>query len=111
MYGVSIDENMDGSKFEYMIADNYNPANDITEGFTTKVIPKYTWAVFSCKGTSNEALPDIHKKIFTEWLPNCKDYEIAAGYLIEQYSDPAEYTNGTQDEQYYGEIWIPVRQK
>lgn len=111
MYGVSIDENMDGSKFEYMIADNYNPANDITDGFTAKVIPRNTWAVFSCKGTSNETFPDIHKKIFTEWLPNCKDYEIAAGYLIEQYSDPSEYTNGIQDEQYYGEIWIPVRQK
>lgn len=111
MYGISIDKDMAGNEFEYLIADNYNPVKEIPAGFVTRVIPKHTWAVFACRGEMPHALQDVHKKIFSEWLPNCKDYEIAAGYNVEMYSDPAEYPKGVQDEHYYSEIWIPVRQK
>ncbi len=97
--------------FEYLIADNYNAAMDIPDGFVTKVIPKYTWAVFTCKGAMPQSMQDVNKKIFSEWLPNCKDYEIAAGYCIEMYNDPAEYPKGIQDENYYSEMWIPVKRK
>lgn len=111
MYGINIDESMGGNKFEYLIADNYNAAADIPEGFVTKVIPKFTWAVFPCKGAMPDALQEMNKKIYSEWLPNCRDYEIAAGYCIELYADPAEYPKGTQDERYYSEMWIPVKRK
>ncbi len=111
MYGVNIDESMGSDEFEYLIADNYNPAIEIPEGFVTKVIPAHTWAVFACKGAMPQSLQDVNKKIFSEWLPNCKDYEIATGCNIEMYSDPAEYPKGTQDEKYYSEIWIPVKMK
>lgn len=111
VYGVSIDENMDGNQFEYLIADNYNPIKEMTGDFVTRIIPKHTWAVFACKGPNPHSIQDVQKKIFSEWLPNCKDYEIAAGYNIEMYSDPAEYPKGVQDEKYYCEIWIPVRKK
>ena len=110
-YGINIDEAMCGNEFEYLIADNYNAAMDIPEGFVTKVIPKYTWAVFTCKGAMPQSMQDVNKKIFSEWLPNCKDYEIAAGYCIEMYSDPTQYPKGTQDENYYSEMWIPVKRK
>jgi AraC family transcriptional regulator len=111
MYGISIDENMTGNEFEYLIADNYNPVKEVPSGFVTKVIPKHTWAVFACRGAMPHAVQDVHKKIYSEWLPNCMDYEIAAGYNIEMYSDPAEYSKGVQDDHYYSEIWVPVRQK
>lgn len=111
IYGVNIDESMGGNEFEYLIADNYNPIVDVPEGFITKVIPPYTWAVFACRGAMPNSMQDVNKKIFSEWLPNCKDYEIAAGYCIEMYNDPTEYTNGTQDEKYYSELWIPVKKK
>ena len=41
----------------------------------------------------------IHRldKIFSEWLPNCKDYEIAAGYNIEMYTALSDYPKGNQD--------------
>jgi len=110
-YGINIDESMSGNEFEYLIADNYNAAMDIPEGFVTKVIPKYTWAVFTCKGAMPQSMQDVNKKIFSEWLPNCKDYEIAAGYCIEMYNNPAEYPKGLQDENYYSEMWIPVKRK
>jgi len=111
VYGINIDESMSGNEFEYLIADNYNARVDIPEGFVTKVIPKYAWAVFTCKGAMPQSMQDVNKKIFSEWLPNCKDYEIAAGYCIEMYSDPAQYPRGTQDENYYSEMWIPVKLK
>lgn len=111
MYGVCIDESMGADEFEYLIADNYNPAAELPDGLVTKVIPAHTWAVFACRGAMPQSLQDANKKIFSEWLPNCKDYQIAAGYNIEMYNDPAEYPKGTQDEKYYSEIWIPVKKK
>jgi len=111
MYGINIDESMSGNKFEYLIADNYNAAMDIPEGYVTKVIPKFTWAVFTCKGAMPQSMQDVNKKIFSEWLPNCKDYEIAAGCCIEMYNDPADYPKGTQDENYLSEMWIPVKRR
>lgn len=111
VYGINIDESMSGNEFEYLIADNYNAAMDIPEGFVTKIIPKYTWVVFTCKGAMPQSMQNVNKKIFSEWLPNCKEYEIAAGYCIEMYSNPSEYPKGVQDENYYSEMWIPVKQK
>ncbi|ALJ24341.1 AraC family transcriptional regulator [Lactobacillus gallinarum] len=109
MYGISIDKDMHGDEFEYLIADNYNPLKEIPAGFTTYLIPEYTWAIFPCRGA--KSMYDTHRKIFTEWLPQNKDYEIAAGYNIEMYSNPLDYAKGVEDENYYSEIWIPVRNK
>lgn len=111
MYGVCIDENMGSDEFEYLIADNYNPAMEVPEGFVTKVIPKHTWAVFACKGAMPDSLQDVNQKIFSEWLPNCKEHEIAASYNIEMYTDVRDYPKGNQDENYYSEIWIPIKKK
>ncbi|MDL2234888.1 AraC family transcriptional regulator [Christensenellaceae bacterium OttesenSCG-928-L17] len=111
MYGINTDEAMSGNTFEYLIADNYDASVDIPDGFVTKLIPKFTWAVFPCKGAMPEVMQNTNKKIYSEWLPNCKDYEIAAGYCVEMYDDPARYANGLQDANYYSEIWIPVKKK
>lgn len=111
MYGINMDQSMGGNEFEYMIADNYIPTLNVPEGFTTKVIPKHTWAVFACVGPASKSLQEINQKIFTEWLPNCKNYEIAEGYNIEMYSDAKEFPKGIEDEKYYCEIWIPVKAK
>ncbi len=111
MYGVCVDESMGSDEFEYLIADNYTTSSEIPDGFVTKVIPKHSWAVFACKGAMPASLQNTNQKIFSEWLPNCKDYEIAAGYNIEMYTNVADYPKGNQDENYYSEIWIPVQKK
>ena len=111
MYGINFDEEMKGDTFEYMIADLYNPVNEVPEGFVIRTIPSFTWAVFPCKGPMPTALQDVNTKIFSEWLPALKEYEFAAGYCVEYYDDPTKYAKGTMDENYYCEIWIPVRQK
>ena len=38
MYGINLDESMGGNEFEYLIADNYDPAKEIPDGFTTRTI-------------------------------------------------------------------------
>ena len=108
-YGINIDESMGQDSFEYLIADLYDPAAEISEGFTTRTIPAFTWAVFSCDGPMPAALQDVNTKIFSEWLPALREYEFAAGYCIEVYDAPDKYPNGTMDENYHSEIWIPVR--
>lgn len=111
MFGVNIDEEMSGNEFQYMIADVYNPAADIPEGFATRTIPAFTWAVFPCRGPMPKALQDVNTRIFSEWLPALRDYEYAAGYCIEMYDAVDKYPKGTDDENYYTEIWIPVKKK
>ncbi len=111
MYGISIGELMRADEFEFLIADNYIPAAETPDGIVTKIFPNCTWAVFACKGAIPKSLQSVYKKIFTEWLPNCKDYEFAADYNIEMYSNPADYPNGNKDKNYYSEIWIPVKKR
>ena len=55
-YGVNIDETMGKETFEYMIADPYLPQREVPEGFETRTIPAFTWAVFPCVGPMPDAL-------------------------------------------------------
>lgn len=102
MYGVCIDG--DGKDFDYLIADNYIPWEEIPEGCETRVIPAGTWAVFPCRGALPEALQSVNTKIWSEWLPSCKAYTLAGNYNIEMYAPPCE-----NDEETYSEIWVPVK--
>ncbi|MDE7358029.1 MAG: AraC family transcriptional regulator [Lachnospiraceae bacterium] len=109
MFGINIDPQMGNESFEYLIADIYNPSKDIPEGFTVKTIPAFTWAVFPCKGALPQSLQGVNTRIFSEWLPALHGYEFAAGYCVEMYDAPDKYPNGTSDENYYTEIWLPIK--
>ena len=111
MFGINIDPQMGTEKFEYLIADVYHPSVDIPKGFSVRTIPAFTWAVFPCKGALPQSLQDVNTKIFSEWLPALPEYEFAAGYCIEMYDAADKYPKGTSDENYYSEIWIPVKKK
>lgn len=111
MYGINLDADMTDDTFEYLIADNYNPAKEYPEGFVTRAIPAFTWAVFPCKGALPTSFQELNNKVFSEWLPANKEYEIASGCCVEMYDDPRNYPNGTLDENYYSEMWIPVKKK
>jgi len=87
-----------------MIADPYHPDREIPEGCVTKTFPAAAWVVFPCKGTLPKSLQDVNTRIWNEWLPNCREYELAGNYNVEMYSD-----GDTDSAEYYSEIWIPVR--
>lgn len=110
-YGINIDTEMRGDRFDYLIADPYDPAIAIPEGFTTRTIPAHTWAVFPCRGKMAEAMQAVNKQIFSEWLPANNAYDIAAGINIECYDDASKYPDGIHDVNYYSEVWVPVRKK
>ena len=74
MYGICVDS--DGKNFDYLIADNYLPWNEVPEGYETRVFPQGTWAVFPCRGALPKALQEVNTKIWSEWLPSCKVYPI-----------------------------------
>lgn len=101
MYGICLDG--DGTQFEYLIADNYLPWNEVPKGFVTRVIPAGTWAVFPCRGALPKALQDVNTKIWSEWVPACKSYKLAGNYNIEMYAPPCEKPEDT-----YSEIWVPL---
>ena len=111
MYGINMDESMGGSEFEYLIADNYDPAKEIPDGFATRTIPAHTWAVFPCTGKMPQALQELNRQIFSQWLPTNTEYKIAAGINVELYSDASKFEQGAQDQNYYVEAWIPVERK
>ena len=111
IYGINHDENMSGDTFEYLIADPCAPGAKAPYGYEIRTIPAFTWAVFPIRGAMPDALQNVNSRIFSEWLPGLKEYEFAAGYCVEYYDDPQKYAKGTQDADYYCEIWIPIRQK
>lgn len=98
MFGACVDGN--GKDFDYFIADMYFPWNEIPEGCTTKTFQSGTWAVFPYHGECPKALQDVNTKIWSEWLPNCRGYELVGNYNLEVYLDKE-----------YGEIWVPVKKK
>ena len=106
-YGLCDDE-IKGDQFNYMIADDYCEEVANSEGLEVKEIPEYTWAVFPCRGAMPQALQSVNTEVFNEWLPS-SNYEIAAGFNIEYYSDEKKYKLGAQDPEYYSEIWVPVK--
>jgi len=96
-YGVCLDGN--GGDFEYLIADYWQPGAPLPEGCVTRRIPGGTWAVFPVRGKLPEALQDVNRRIWNEWLPNSANFRLAGSYDVEWYSS---------DDNDYSEIWIPV---
>lgn len=101
MFGICLD--IDAKVFEYLIADNYLPWNEIPSGCVSKVIPAGSWAVFACRGALPNSLQETSTRIWSEWLPNSKEYKLRGNSYIELYAPPAARPEDT-----YCEIWIPV---
>lgn len=99
MFGLCMD--MNGSYFDYLIADNYLPWKEVPHGYETRTLPAGTWAVFPCKMKS---LQDTNTRMWKEWLPNCKDYKLGGDYNIELYAPPCEEDAAES----YCELWLPI---
>lgn len=103
MYGICMDLKEHDGIFDYYIADNYIPWEEIPEGCEVVVIRASIWAVFPVRGALPKALQDVNTRMWSEWLPNCKNYRLSANLNIEMYTPPAE-----KPEDNYNEIWLPV---
>ena len=103
MFGICTETS--DQMLEYLIADVYFPQAEIPTGCVTRTIPAGTWAVFPCRGPLVETIQRIEKQIWSDWVPNCREYRLAAEMTIEAYIEPPQ--ENPQDD--YNEIWIPVQ--
>ena len=94
-YGLCFEEN--GKNFSYMIADDYDSHKTFPEKYEKVDLPTNLYASFPCKGKIPETLQSINTKIWSEWVPNCKDYKLKGNYCLEVYYKPD-----------YAEIMIPI---
>ena len=103
MYGICVDLKEHEGAFDYYIADNYIPWQEIPAGCEALVIPASTWAVFPVRGALPKALQDVNTRMWSEWLPNCTQYRLSVNLNVEMYTPPAQ-----NPEDNYNEIWLPV---
>ena len=106
MFGICYEHSCDTKKFNYMIADTVAGKGKLPDKFVKKEIPARTWAIFPIKGAMPNALQEVNTRIWNEWLPNCREYELDGNINIEMYS-----CGDTSSADYYSEIWIPVKKK
>ena len=98
-FGVCIDTV--GKNFDYWIADLYSPWEEIPEGCETRVIPGSLWAQFPC---TLKTLQNVNTKIWSEWLPALKGYQLAGDFDVEVYL-PAKDNSGEMQIA----IWVPLK--
>ena len=102
VYGICMDDNGPDGEFEYWIADNYIPWQELPQDCKALVIPGGTWAVFPCK---LKTLQDTNTKMWKHWLPGCREYTLAGSYNIEMYGPLCSEDPGES----YVELWLPVK--
>ena len=100
-FGVCVD--MIGKNFDYWIADLYFPWEEKPEGCETRVIPGSLWAQFPC---TLETLQAVNTKIWSEWLPSLRGYQLAEDCEIEVYL-PSEDGSG----EIKTAIWVPLKKE
>lgn len=100
--GVSKDLDQLNDGFTYMVAIEGVPETP-PEGYVSTTIPAATWAIFESVGALPEAIQDLTKRIFTEWLP-------ATGYAHDCAPELEVYPPGDiYSPNYRCEIWIPIK--
>lgn len=104
-FGVCIE--CKGNKFKYMIAGKY-AGGEVPKGMMVFEFPRGEWAIFDCVGPCPEKLQELNTKIFKEWLPLNKDFELRDDGNIEWY----DCVNGEKsDPDYHTQIWLPIKRR
>ena len=103
-YAVCLDDNKD--RFRYMIAGRYT-GGEVPKGMKLIELEKGDWAVFDCYGPNPKTLQETTTRIFSEWIPNNKEYEVRTKCSVEWYDCTADMN----DANYHSAVWIPVRKK
>ena len=102
-FGVCLDDIGDGEQFRYYIAGAYQ-GGEVPEGMKVIEIPASEWAKFKCTGAMPQTLQTVNTRIFSEWLPGNREFEMAFPLNIEWYSG-----GDTGSGDYESAIWIPVK--
>jgi len=85
-----------------IIGAQYKGAKPDIQGLTIKSVPAATWAVFTFKGETGSKVSEAITRIITEWFPQSQFKRNENIPMLDSYPD------GTIDENYTWEIWMPV---
>lgn len=103
MIGICLEENKETREFRYGIGCEWEEGKEIPDGFEAIIVPANTWACFTCVGAMPNAIQDMWKRVYSEWLPQ-SGYEIVPNYDMEVYTE-----GEVSSSDYISQIWIPVR--
>jgi len=100
--GVCKDFGMSKDEFNYMIAVE-KIEGTLPKGYISAIIPAATWAIFESVGPLPEAIQDLTRRIFSEWMPS-------TGYQHDCAPELEVYPEGDiNSPDYRCEIWIPIK--
>lgn len=103
--GICYEEMNNSKRWRYGIGCEKQYVKEIPEGFEILNIPAHTWAVFTCIGAMPDAIQNMWKRIYSEWLP-ASNYSLLSDFDIEFY-----YEGDPSSDDYKSEVWIPVKEK
>ncbi|WP_285765714.1 effector binding domain-containing protein [Peribacillus sp. SI8-4] len=103
LLGVCVDKReLDKNEtMDYWIAAEY--AGTVPEPFLPLTIPASKWVAFEVHGPMPAAIQKAWKQIFSEWFPT-SGYEHAGLPELEVYPN-----EDAHNQDYYSEIWIPIK--
>jgi predicted transcriptional regulator YdeE len=103
LLGVCTGMPSEGGAFDYYIAASTDKS--VPEGMAEYTIPAVEWAIFESVGALPNALQELDRRIYAEWLP-------ASGYEYGSSADIEVYSKGdTSASDYKAEIWAPIAKK
>jgi AraC family transcriptional regulator len=105
MMGICSQAKDNVKEWKYGIGCERKYVKAIPDGFEIIDVPSYTWAVFTCIGAMPNAIQELWKRVYGEWLP-ASNYELISDYDIEFYTE-----GDNSSDNYVSEIWIPVKEK
>lgn len=105
LIGISMDFDKQQENLTYLIGAEKN-IEQTPFDWEERQIPSATWAVFPVYGAMPDAMPRAWERIFFEWFPATR-YEHTGGPEMEVYVSDADPSL----EDYYSEIWIPIKKK
>ncbi|SES30385.1 AraC family transcriptional regulator [Psychrobacillus sp. OK032] len=95
------EEQKDSGLMDYWIASAHE--GDVPENLLALEIPPSKWVIFEVHGPMPHAMQDTWKQIYSEWFPS-NPYVPAGTPELEVYSN-----GNPNNEDYYSEIWIPIK--
>ena len=98
---LGICANFNGEEFDYYIACATTLA--VPEEMSSLEIPQATWAIFESVGPLPDAIQNLTKRIFSEWLPS-------SGYEQDDVPQLEVFSAGDiHSADYVCEVWFPIR--
>ena len=98
---LGICANFNGEEFDYYIACATTLA--VPEEMSSLEIPQATWAIFESVGPLPDAIQNLTKRIFSEWLPS-------SGYEQDDVPQLEVFPAGDiHSADYVCEVWFPIR--